>query len=263
MIGTLSSSTMQDIKYIGANQLIVQAVNGFHYIFPADDLSVGLHLLLEGRHEPWLDPLVKRILAPGHNVAVVGSNLGYWDVCFSHAVEDGRVWSFEPNVDILGFLRKNLILNGCNNCQVVPKAVSDQNRKVDFYAFIEDYGGSSLQLIDANASKPYHVVSVETTLLDAVIDRPLRLLKIDAEGAEPYVLRGAHGLIDREMVEYIVLEHNADYYNDLYEVEIEHLRANGYRCWIMDEKGVWPEHRGPIGTIVPSGQDLLFAKELP
>lgn len=43
--------------------------------------------------------------------------------------------------------------------------------------------------------------TIPTKRLDAIIDQPIRLLKLEAEGAEPEVLQGCMGLLER--IDYI------------------------------------------------------------
>lgn len=253
---------MQDVKYIGNNQLLIHATNGFHYVFPADDMSVGLHLLLQGNHEPWLEPVFKKLLKSGHKVIVVGSNIGYHDVMISRLIgAEGKLISFEPNPALVPLLQKNLTLNICTSFEVVQKAVSNGPGSSQLYLLEHDYGGSSLQMISANGTKRYTTVDVPVTSLDySIFDGPYRLLKVDAEGSESQVLSGAMGLIEKGQIENIIIEHNPDYYTEMLDFNVTALRKLGFRCWLLTESCRWPEYIGPVQRLDPC--DLLFSKEI-
>ena len=107
-----------------------------------------------------------------------------------------RVISVEPNPAALAYLKVNIALNECSNAIIVPKAISDRRGyaklkipEVAEKGFIP--GGSSIVRDFEEAFE----VEVETDTLDSVLEEvgvdSVDLLKIDVEGAEGLVVRGA------------------------------------------------------------------------
>jgi FkbM family methyltransferase len=170
--------------------------------------SVGREVLLHGCYEPETVALLSALLSEGMTYVDVGANIGHHALIAAARVGDrGAIHAFEPTPATFEELRRNMSRNGhrgvtCNNC-----ALGDQVGTAQFYlADISECAANSL-------GRTVHVtdrqVSVSLRTLDdyavaAAIDR-LDVLKIDVEGAEMLVLRGAERTI-REFQPVIVLE---------------------------------------------------------
>jgi FkbM family methyltransferase len=110
----------------------------------------------------------------------------------------GRVVSFEPNPEILKQLRDNVAANHFQNVTVEPIACTDHDEMLTLYAApIVNTGASSLakQNAEISANQAPRAYSVRGRPIDDVV-RELGLtrvdaIKIDVEGAEVIVLRGA------------------------------------------------------------------------
>ena len=94
--------------------------------------------------------------------------------------------------------RRNIMLNGLDNARVVDAAASDQACETVLYrpgAFDCNRARASLR------RHPYltgAAVTVPAVTLDEVCDGRVALIKIDVEGHEAAVVRGAAGVIDRD-----------------------------------------------------------------
>jgi len=124
----------------------------------------------------------------------VGAYMGLYTVWACRRAR--RVISVEPNPAALAYLKVNVALNECSNVTVVPKAISDRRGyaklkipEVAEKGFIP--GGSSIVRDFEEAFE----VEVETDTLDSVLEEvgvdSVDVLKIDVEGAEGLVVRGA------------------------------------------------------------------------
>ena len=136
----------------------------------------------------------RRDVRPGDVVFDVGANLGAYTLLFAQWVgTSGRVFAFEPAPAPFEGLTQLVDVNGVSSrVTVVKAAVSAADGTATFLA--EGVDGAS-RLVDAARRG---AVTVPTVTIDTVCRRENvapRVIKIDAEGAELDVLRGARGTI--------------------------------------------------------------------
>ena len=100
---------------------------------------------------------------------------------------------------------RNLSLNALSNVEVHKVALSDTHGKAKLaMKEIGNSGTASLFVGDADKGEV-----VETARLDDILpDRRFKLLKMDVEGAEPMLLRGAKKLLRNGQIETILFEIN-------------------------------------------------------
>jgi FkbM family methyltransferase len=164
---------------------------------------------------------IARLLKPGQTVVEVGAHIGYLSVWFQHLVGDsGKLVVFEPDTANRRYLERNLA--GKANVTVERSAVTDREGEADFFA--EALSGQNSSLVEsidilaansANAGMAAEVVRerVKLTSLDAWCARTGTkpdFIKIDVEGVEESVLRGARETM-RELRPVIMLEVTHDH----------------------------------------------------
>jgi FkbM family methyltransferase len=144
-----------------------------------------------GDHEAEL-PFVRTLLRPEDTFVDVGANIGVYTVVA--ALRGARVLAFEPNANARGMLSANLALNRVEDrVEVLPFALADFSGPARFTTDLES--SNHLQTTpEANCEV------VEVRELDALVKpaRQVTLVKIDAEGFDEAVLRGARGTLERE-----------------------------------------------------------------
>lgn len=146
------------------------------------------HLSFTG-HEEGLRPILTGLLPAGGTFLDVGAHVGLW-AC-SLASKAGEVWAFEPNPVTFDALVTNIEQNGLGDkVTPIPVALWDYQCRVsmrDWYGKVS--GGSTSAHESAGAD------TAQGEKLDSVVGNrhPERidLIKIDTEGAEPRVIRGA------------------------------------------------------------------------
>lgn len=127
-------------------------------------------------------------LRPGQSFIDVGANFGLFTVLASRRVgAAGKVLAFEPWAGSATHLRRNVEANRCANVAIHECALSDDVGTAKFSVH-EDCGRNSLGQLDTADS-----AEVEVRRLDELLPGDARLdwMKIDVEGAEELVLRGA------------------------------------------------------------------------
>jgi FkbM family methyltransferase len=147
---------------------------------------------------------------PGATVLDVGSNVGAYTLMFATwAGPNGRVFAFEPDADARAGLVTHLALNQLSDrVEVIDAAMSADVGRARFA--VHRYGGGSSLAIDSLEAAA--IVTVATESIDHFCEtRGLRpnLIKIDVEGAELDVLKGARRTLAQPGVEVFVEFHPA------------------------------------------------------
>jgi FkbM family methyltransferase len=128
-------------------------------------------------------------------VVDVGANLGYYSLLASRLVGTaGRVIALEPNSENCRLLLSSLRLNGTANVELLPVAADVATG----WAYYSTHVGSNGGLVDDGDLLDHPGVVVPTFRLDQLVTGPVDFLKMDVEGAEGRVVRGATGIIERD-----------------------------------------------------------------
>jgi FkbM family methyltransferase len=140
----------------------------------------------------------KEAVAEGHTALDIGANVGCYSLLLGQWVgPQGRVFAFEPAADTFSNLSKHIRLNSLSD-RVTPvqAAVSDSTATASFLAL--DHHGMNRLAVDQDRSDHARVVTVPTVTVDEFCARERiapDLIKIDVEGFELAVLRGARETI--------------------------------------------------------------------
>ncbi len=134
---------------------------------------------------------------PGDTVFDIGAHRGFFTLVASVLTGPrGRVIAFEPLPLNQSYLYEHLRVNRTNNVTVIEAAVADFSGTARF----SDGSDYNPKCISAHLSNEGEI-EVRTLTLDEVVESgeapSPRLMKIDVEGAEVMVLRGAHRLLER------------------------------------------------------------------
>jgi FkbM family methyltransferase len=168
--------------------------------------------IAKGVREPGVLRFAKDRIGSGSTVIDVGAHVGEWTLLFSELVgRSGKVISFEPDPVARASLKKNLEMNGISNVLVEEKSVSDETGKALLAAERFGSGLSSIVRPQGHGAR-YNVVEVPSTTLDEYCEAQgisPDWIKIDAEGAEPLIVRGMRHLIER-LHPSVILEFHSD-----------------------------------------------------
>jgi len=128
----------------------------------------------------------------------VGANMGKHTVVLSKQLnKNGKVIAIEPEPNNFKILEKNIKLNKLKNVIPLNLACYDSNGFLDLYLDAEGAGtGHSL------AEKVGPKISVKIRTLDNILKelkiKKVDIIKIDVEGAEPNVLKGATKILKKD-----------------------------------------------------------------
>jgi FkbM family methyltransferase len=151
--------------------------------------------LLSGRYEVHLSTVFEKYCTSGMTVVDVGANLGYYSLLASRLVgPSGRVVALEPNSENCRLLLSSLRLNDITNVQLLPVAADTATG----WAYYSTHVGSNGGLIEDGELLSHPGTIVPTFRLDELVEGPVGFLKMDVEGAEGRVVRGATRIIERD-----------------------------------------------------------------
>jgi len=159
------------------------------------DLVTG-RSILRGAYETDELSFARQAVKPGSLSLDIGANIGLFSIVMAHAAGPaGKVIAFEPLPRNLSLLRRSIAENGfADRVEVVEEAVSAAPGSARLVTPRESltWGGAYLAPDGSQPPPGHDTLAVATTCLDACsFDRPVSFIKMDIEGAEPQVLRGA------------------------------------------------------------------------
>jgi FkbM family methyltransferase len=149
----------------------------------------------ESKHQAF-----KQFLRPGATFVDVGCNKGDFTLLASRLVgPQGHVLAFEPHPENCRWIRKSIRKNSYRNIDLYEMALSDVDGTAQLH--LGEKSGFHTLL----AGKPQRekgTINVQTRCLDSWLaeigfDRSIDAIKIDVEGADLHVLRGARQTISR------------------------------------------------------------------
>lgn len=165
-----------------------------------------LYRVEDGTFEPQTVRVLRQVVRPGMVMLDVGAYLGYYTILASRAAgPQGRVYAFEPDPSNFRWLRYNLSINGCDNVAIFQRALSSSPGTGHLYRHATDPSKSSLAAREGWGQR----IQAELDTADRLVDAPfVDLVKIDVEGAEPFVLKGMAGLLMRTQDPILLVESN-------------------------------------------------------
>lgn len=146
-------------------------------------------------YEPELRYL-ERVLAPGKSFVDAGACYGIYTLAASRIVgKQGRVIAFEPASRAFRVLRKNVELNCLTNVLAYPLALTEKRGKTWLYHH-PNVGCDSLGRDHSFAETAEEIAteSLDNVLQALSVDK-VDVIKMDVQGAEELVLRGATNVL--------------------------------------------------------------------
>jgi FkbM family methyltransferase len=189
----------------------------------------------------------------------IGANIGAWSLLLSQKVGAcGRVVACEPSRRSYDALVRNIAVNHLSNVQTLEVALSDSPGSIRLYHDIDATRNS----LGPTRNERTEFETVRCITLDAAV-RELQIshvdfLKVDVEGAEPLVLRGANQTIEKFKPAI------------LFEINAPAMKALGFACdttWaILNEYGyafysLKSGHFAPEPSCPPSGNIWAVHKD--
>jgi FkbM family methyltransferase len=170
------------------------------------------HIYRLGVHEPAITRyLLQSVrLAPGEVALDVGANLGWYSLLLSRLSAPGaEIFAFEPDPKCFELLRRNLARNGATGVQALNVALGERGGMAVLHRYKASNCGRHTLLEGSTSGDTVEVpvMTLESFWRERGLgERRVSLLKIDVEGFEYFVLRGAGEVLGR--CRRIVLEYS-------------------------------------------------------
>ena len=175
--------------------VIKEIAPGVRLFIDLSDHVIGLNIL-RGHYEQDEIRFVRALLKPGDAAIDVGAHIGFFTMQMAAAVgPGGRVDAFEPLDSNADLLERSIAENGFGDrvrFQRAAAGAAPGTATLTFPAETLNSGGAYLLRDGTAALMGNRKKTVPLVALDALeLRRPVRFIKMDVEGAEPQVLRGA------------------------------------------------------------------------
>ena len=167
-----------------------------------------------------------RLVSPGATVYDIGAQAGFYSLAFSRLAHAGRVYAFEPLAENCVNLLDHLRLNKVANVIVHQMAVSDQSGIVSFRIASNNAMGS---LTIERSDYRVYAVTLDELIQGQIMPVP-DLVKMDVEGSEAGVLRGAAQLVRERRTVWLVALHGRQPTQECWDI----FRSSGYSIFRID-----------------------------
>ncbi len=198
----------------------------------------------------------RRLVRPEDTVFDVGANLGLHTLTFSQLARE--VVAFEPNPSLTPNLRKTVA--NLPNARLLEVCLSERDGSIDFHVSDWDH---MLGSMSDWTGQPTKTLTLPARSLDSLVAagevRAPQVMKVDVEGAEMLVFRGAAKLSGGADAPRVVIFEELNTASRKLGVEdgapAEFLRAKGYSLYLLDDRGLLP-----LPEVRPHAANLVAAK---
>jgi FkbM family methyltransferase len=178
--------------------LVFRYPDGRTFHLPADPGPYA-EIFTRGEFEAGATAVVRELLRPGDLAVDVGANLGWFSLVMAAVVAPGgEVWAVEPMPPILSALKRNLALNDALAVRLFEVALGESPGTTEIHVFSGlPHGHASVSTLDRNDYSSYRV---ERRRLDDLLAgaRTPAMVKLDVEGSERDILRGAKATLSAD-----------------------------------------------------------------
>ena len=228
-----------------------------------DDPGLSKDLILHGIRERDAVHFLRPLFSGCKTIFEIGANQGYYLIQEAlYSPNDVNIHAFEPHPDNVKTAKLNAKLNGIENrCHFVQAAVSNKRGKARLTVSRRLNWHTLTPAIEENLDFAGETIEVDTFSLDEYaadlkIER-VDLIRMDVEGHESAIMKGATNIIARSPGIVIFLEFHTSLLRQSGESPEEflrHLRALGLKCLTVCGNGRYLNE--------PSWDELIKGLEL-
>lgn len=258
-------SKLEDSARLGVKSMCLadgslkaRVLDSFWMYVEQDDTAMTPWLLSDGFWEAWVTLWLGKHIHPGSTFIDVGANIGYFTMLA--ASQGARVLALEPNPRVAALMVRSIEEAGFKDVLVLNQAASNQTQSVILAIPDGHSGGASIVGGDlAGPTVETLAVAIDLTLQSLPHFSSPSVIKIDAEGAEPLIIRGARRCLEANPECLVIFEWDSARFEDA-DVLLNELRAMGYDLHLILPTG----DDEPItnDAIHDSGMQMLLLRRL-
>ncbi|MFN8416980.1 MAG: FkbM family methyltransferase [Cytophagaceae bacterium] len=186
-------------------------------------------------------------ITEGSSVMDVGANIGAFSLQLAKKLSDKKInttiHAFEPNPYIYKRFQNNLQLNPPlqSFVSIHPLALGSENGEASIVFTDNNSGGGQIHAKAENNSVPVQIKTLDSFVEENKIEN-ISFIKIDVEGFEPFVLKGAQATILREKPK-LYIEITDEWFRkhgSSAEEVIQLLKSWGYQIYVEIKSGLVP-----------------------
>jgi FkbM family methyltransferase len=179
---------------------------GFPFYVDPEDQVISRQLKRNGAYSGTETGLILKILNPGDFVVNVGAHIGYFSVLMAKKLyPDGHVFSFEPDPKNFQILEKNVDLNKLDNVSLIRKAVMHKEGVYLLHRSKTNTGDHCVYPVNDRQA-----LWIGGITLDKYFEHysgQIDFIKIDTQGAEDLVIKGAMNLVEKNKKLKMIIEY--------------------------------------------------------
>ncbi len=226
----------------GKVQVILKNGIKFWWI-PRDPYSL-LGMPLRGDFEPACTFLLTKLIKKGNIAFDIGANFGWYSCHFAQLVgETGKVHIFEPTNAIEG-LKKNLILNQFEARCILNQVALAEKEGVETLFIPQKLGTAFASFHEHSYGNGDSKISVPVKKLDDYVIankiEKIDFIKIDVEGAEYLVLKGAKNVLKNysPVIMMELYDGHTKYFSYSPEEVINYIKDLDYHLYEINDKEI-------------------------
>jgi len=169
----------------------------------------------------------------------IGANIGLYSIYNALKNKNSTTFSFEPSSSNLRVLSRNISINGLeNNIKIITLPLSDSPNKFFTLNENEFIEGGGLNTFKENynfegkafiTDSKYSLLgtSIDFLLENKILDFP-DYIKIDVDGIEHLILKGAMKFLNNKKIKSLSIEINENF-KEQYDLTMRIMQDNGFR----------------------------------
>ncbi|NES75182.1 MULTISPECIES: FkbM family methyltransferase [Okeania] len=228
-------------------------------------------------YESEIFQLIRKFLQNGDCFIDIGAHIGYYSILAAKIVGiEGKVFAFEPELSNYQKILENISLNNLNNISLFNLAVGSETKQTQLFFNQDNDGGHALWDVGKH---PFNQKSldnqtmqnIQQSTLDDILSQQkdishIKMIKIDTEGAELDVIKGAVNTLYQYDVPYIICEINKFGLQQMgtNETELrEFMESLKYETYLITSDEINQLVKLPIGKYYQTSHvfNVLFTKQ--
>lgn len=228
---------LRNEKPFDDEHVITSLDNGMPIIVNKYDCCVCYFIRLTGHWDSNEARVINKLVKQDFKIIEVGANFGVHTLNMARlSGKGGKIYAFEGNPKVSKYLKKSVEMNSLEKKVIVyQKAAGEFNGDAFLHVNMKNIGGGYLVNVPSK-----HDIKTEVVRLDDILGvQKIDLIKIDAEGYEARILKGASKILAANPDVILCLEWNYKLLNNQGTDHIDFansLKAAGFKLWRIGNK---------------------------